>query len=138
MSPFEQFINEQADLFQKQTINERLDDEENSVTLKTSASTNFDSKTFVSNPLTQFNSGSISDEPISVPKKMKLNLHAHNKLSHIAQTLTIDSKVKTIEDEIMLERKDSLRQLRTIKGYLTGIRTGFKSYAPRNSGTMMK
>ena len=55
MSPFEQFITEQQDLFQKQTINERLDDEENSVTLKTSASTNFD--TLVSNPQTQFNSG---------------------------------------------------------------------------------
>jgi hypothetical protein len=69
---------------------------------------------------------------------MKVGLHANNKLSHIAKSLTIDSKVNAIEDEIMQERKDSLRQLRTIKGYLTGIRTGFKYYAPRNSGTMMK
>lgn len=57
MSPFEQFISEQQDLFQKQTMNDRLDDEQNSVTMTTTASTNFDSKTVVAAPLSQFNSG---------------------------------------------------------------------------------
>lgn len=75
---------------------------------------------------------------MSVTKKLKAGVQTHSKLSHMAQSLQIDSKVKQLEDDIMMDRKDSLRQLRTIKGYLSGIRTGFKSYGPRNSGTMIK
>lgn len=43
MSPFEQFIAEQQELFKKDET--RLNDEQNSVTMTTTASTNFDSKT---------------------------------------------------------------------------------------------
>lgn len=48
LSPFEQFLAEQKELFQKTTAGEqRMADEENSVTLTTTASTNFDSKTVI-------------------------------------------------------------------------------------------
>lgn len=43
MSPFEQFIAEQQELFKRDET--RLNDEQNSVTMTTTASTNFDSKT---------------------------------------------------------------------------------------------
>lgn len=64
MSPFEQFLAEQQELFKKDEM--RQNDEQNSVTLTTTASTNFDSKTVV------LNSGSVHDEPISsYPKQQQ-------------------------------------------------------------------
>ena len=54
MSPFEQFLSEQQELFKK---NDTLDrDEQNSVTVTTTASTQFDSKTLVNHPIS-FSSG---------------------------------------------------------------------------------
>ena len=53
MSPFEQFLAQQQELFKKDET--RQNDEQNSVTLTTTASTNFDSKTVV---LTSLQSGS--------------------------------------------------------------------------------
>lgn len=51
MSPFEQFLAEQQELFKKDEM--RQHDEQNSVTLTTTASTNFDSKTVILNSGTE-------------------------------------------------------------------------------------
>lgn len=48
MSPFEQFLAEQQELFKKDEA--RMNDEQNSVTLTTTASTQFEVKTLV-NPI---------------------------------------------------------------------------------------
>ena len=56
LSPFDQFLAEQQELFKKDEL--RQNDEQNSVTLTTTASTQFDSKTVVNNPITlTYNSG---------------------------------------------------------------------------------
>lgn len=79
----------------------------------------------------------MTDEPVVQVKKLKASISANNKLSKMAHNLQVDSKVKQAEDSIMEERRENMRQLRTIKGYLSGIKTGFKTYAPRNTRTMM-
>lgn len=38
-----------------------------------------------------------------------------------------DSKVKAFEDEVMKERRSQKRELKTIKNYLTTIKTGDKT-----------
>lgn len=48
----------------------------------------------------------------------------NNKLAKMANNLQIDAKVKFVEDSLMMERKQNIKQLRSIKGYLTGVKTG--------------
>ena len=87
----------------------RQHDEQNSVTLTTTASTQFDGKTVVLNSLLS-GSGSVVEEPINLPKKTSQNqLKSSNKLAFMATALKIDSKIKEAEDEYMQQRKSNLR-----------------------------
>jgi hypothetical protein len=105
----------------------RQNDEQNSVTLTTTASTNFDSKTVV------LNSGSVHDEPISFTSYPKQQQQVSslsktsNKLTKVANNIIIDRVVNDAEDEVMMERKQNMKQLKSIKGYLAGIKTGSKA-----------
>ena len=38
-----------------------------------------------------------------------------------------EAHVKTAEDIVMEQRKDNLKQLKQIKSYLTGVKTGMKT-----------
>eukprot|EP00347_Sterkiella_histriomuscorum_P003581 403363737 len=124
MSPFEQFIAEQEGLFKKDEL--RQNDEQNSATLTTTASTQFDSKTLVIHSLNS-GSGSLIEEPITLPKKASQVMRPNNKLAKMANILQIDAQVKQVEDCVMQERKQNIKQLRNIKGYLSGIKTGRNS-----------
>ena len=118
MSPFEQFLAEQQELFKKDGL--RQNDEQNSVTLTTTASTQFDAKTSVTLSL---NSGSVHDEPIA-PQKKKVSLKPANKLAQVANIMQKDTYVKNAEDEVMQQRKQNLKELKSIRSYLTGVKTG--------------
>ncbi len=50
------------------------------------------------------------------------------KLTKMANHLVIDSKVKQAEDQVMLERKQNMKQLKSIRGYLSTIKTGSKAH----------
>ncbi len=60
----------------------------------------------------------------------------------MAKNLEFDNKVKTAEDAVITQRKEDIKKLKAIKGYLTGIKTGDreKIYAQnaRSSKTMYK
>ena len=47
----------------------------------------------------------------------------NNRLTRRANEMQYDAKVKQAEDQVMLERKANLKQLRSIKGYLSGAKT---------------
>ncbi len=55
------------------------------------------------------------------------NLQSAKLLNKVAQTMVVDTKVKAAEDEVMRERKQQKKQLKTIKNYLTTIKTGDKT-----------
>ena len=122
MSPFEQFIAEQEGLFKKDEL--RQHDEQNSVSLTTTASTNFnDTKTVVISSL-RSGSGSVVEEPIPLlPKKPSQVMKPNNKLAKKANVMKYDAQVKLAEDEVMMERRENLKQLRSIKGYLKSAKT---------------
>ena len=71
----------------------------------------------------------MTDEPVTQIKKSQStsNLVSTNKLSQVAKHLEFDAKVKQAEDSVMVERKENLKQLKAIKGYLMGIKTGDKA-----------
>lgn len=50
-----------------------------------------------------------------------------NKLAKVATNFIIDRVVNDAEDEVMMERKQNMQQLKSIKGYLAGIKTGSKA-----------
>ena len=54
-------------------------------------------------------------------------MRPNNKLAKMANILQIDAQVKQVEDCVMQERKQNIKQLRNIKGYLSGIKTGRNS-----------
>ena len=45
----------------------------------------------------------------------------------MANTLKIDAHVKHVEDQVMIQRRENLNQLKAIKSYLTGVKTGTHS-----------
>jgi hypothetical protein len=50
-----------------------------------------------------------------------------NKLAKVATNIIIDNHVLKAEDEVMVERRANLQQLKSIKGYLAGIKTAPKA-----------
>lgn len=82
-------------------------------------------------PLTYFYR-SVQEEPVSHHYLSNKNSSSHltqtsSKLVQLANAIMFDTKVKNAEDEVMLQRKQNLQQLKSIKGYLTGIKTGARS-----------
>ena len=83
------------------------------------------------------------EEPInsiSQPKPAsKTGLASSNKLAQVAMQVKYEAHVKTAEDIVMEQRKDNLKQLKQIKSYLSGVKTGMKtrvySSASRSSKT---
>jgi hypothetical protein len=47
-----------------------------------------------------------------------------SKLAKVANTMKLDAHVKHVEDAVMIQRKENLNQLKTIKTYLAGLKTG--------------
>jgi hypothetical protein len=73
----------------------RQHDEQNSVTLTTTASTQFDAKTVVIGASLRSGSSSLVEEPISfLPKKASQVMKPNNKLAKMANVLQFDAKVK--------------------------------------------
>ena len=54
-------------------------------------------------------------------------LNSAKLLNKVAKTMVVGSQVKAFEDEVMKERRLQKRQLKTIKNYLTTIKTGDKT-----------
>lgn len=85
------------------------------------------------------------DSHSTIPKKM-VTFQAgsqlqSSKLQKVAKTMVIDTKIKTVEDMIMVERKKQMGQLKAIKDYLNGIRTGDirkKAQFVRNNSTKVE
>jgi uncharacterized glyoxalase superfamily protein PhnB len=111
MSPFEQFLAEQQELFKKDDM--RQNDEQNSVTLTTTASTTFEAKTLQS-----------SDDTPRKKVSQKDMMQTTSKLARLANEMKYDAAVKQAEDQVMVQRKQNLQQLRTIKSYLSSVKTG--------------
>lgn len=52
--------------------------------------------------------------------------NTNSKLSQLAKNLEFDTKVKKAEDAVITQRKQDIKKLKAIKGYLNGIKTGDK------------
>src|SRR5688500_4514216 len=104
-------------------------DEENSVTLTTTASTQMDIKLNHSQSV-------VSED--STNKKSVVVSKAQNHLVEVAKTLKQDKKVKSAEDKLLEHRDNSRKQLKNIKAYLNAIKTGHKTYTPRVSTTQVQ
>jgi len=115
MSPFEQFLAEQQELFKKDEL--RQNDEQNSVTLTTTASTTFEAKTLQSGG----NEENLTPRKTTSQKNLK---QTTTKLARLANEMKYDAAVKQAEDQIMIQRKQNLQQLKTIKSYLSSLKIG--------------
>ena len=48
-------------------------------------------------------------------------------LGKVAKTMAIGTQIKNVEDDILRERRQHRQELKTIKNYLSGIKTGDKN-----------
>jgi Cu/Ag efflux protein CusF len=68
-------------------------------------------------------------------------LNSAKLLSKVAKTMAVGTQIKNVEDEVMRERRKNRQQLKTIRGYLSGIKTGDKirmTATRRNGQTLVE
>jgi hypothetical protein len=86
----------------------------------------------------------VHEDQHPVPHKRVVSFQGQlqsSKLQKVAKTMVIDTQIKTAEDMIMVERKKNMGQLKAIKEYLLGIKTGEmskKAHFVRNSSTKVE